>query len=86
MAILFCGEMGCGRELRCVEVGVWVRDGVFVRAGDVYSCPTCHRDTVVGAERLVAPLDNERLFERVSAALDATGAPYVRHQYVVDFH
>ena len=85
--ILYCGDMGCGERLRCVLTGVWVNEGLAaVRAGDVYDCPTCGKEVVIGAERPVTLHDNEELVLRVKSALDTAGTPYVRHQYVVENH
>jgi len=85
--IVICAALGCGARLRCVQTGVWVNEGLAaVRAGDVYDCPTCGREAVIGAEKPVTLHDNEELVLRVQAALLTTGTPYVSHQYVVRSH
>lgn len=88
--VMFCGDEGCGEQLRCVQVGVWVRDQEGVRAGDVYACPTCHRETILGAPQPVRKTDTDpeaqAIYERVIRALDTAATPYVCQQYVVKCH
>lgn len=85
MADIFCGDTGCGDRMQCVQVGVWVNDGFNqVRAGDVYACPTCHKEVVVGAPQPVGEFDNEVLFARVKRALDSYGVPYIRNAAVLN--
>lgn len=84
-SIVYCGDCGC--RVMHPTVGVWLDNGSHaVRAGDVYTCPTCGKDVVIGAKEPVTRYDNEQLVQRVKRALATTGAPYVSHQYVVESH
>jgi len=83
---MYCGDEGCGEQLRCIQVGVWVRDPWGVRAGDVYSCPTCHKETILGASQPVTERSDKELHDRIVRALDTAGMPYVSQQYVVKNH
>lgn len=87
--VMYCGRTGCGKQLRCMAVGVWIRDTDGVRAGDVYACPTCGREIILGAPQPVYRDDygeGTELHDRVLRALDTAITPYVSRQYVAENH
>jgi hypothetical protein len=66
----------CAREMRCKKNGYFFKDyqAAAIWSGDMYECPKCKRQIVVGVGRGPVALDNEAAFERIAphAGLELT--------------
>ncbi len=78
---VFCGSDG--REMRCLEFSIFVRDGNFLRQGDLYEC-SCGNQVVTDCGAPFGLLDAPHTYSRVMAAFETADVPYLSPRTIAE--